>query len=163
MPGTGAADAPAVGQGDVPGVAGGVLPRRPGQARRSLRCTGATDDVAGALGGAHDDVDILGGLDVAVVDVEAVGKGQGVAGLEVILDVLLVDLGLGLVGVRRMMTSASSAAVSMSTTLRPASAAFLAEAEPSRRPTRTSQPESMRFSAWAWPLRAVADDGDLLP
>ena len=36
--------------------------------------------------------------------------------------------------------------------LRPGSASALAfDEEPSRRPTRTSTPESRRFSAWAWP------------
>ena len=38
------------------------------------------------------------GLDVAVVDVEAVGKAQGVAGLQVGLHKLFVDGGLRLVG-----------------------------------------------------------------
>ena len=96
--GAGAADAPAVGQRDVPGVAGGVLLHAREVGHAGALGELATDDVARALGGAHDDVDVLGGLDVAVVDVEAVREGEGVAGLEVVLDVLLVDLGLSLVG-----------------------------------------------------------------
>ena len=51
----------------------------------------------GPLGGDHDDVDVLGGLDAAEVDVEAVGEGQGLALGQVGLDGLLVELGLLLI------------------------------------------------------------------
>ena len=96
--GTGTADAPAVGHDDIPSVTGGVLVHA-GQIRHAGTLgVLTTDDMARALRGAHDDVDVLGSLDVAVVDVEAVGEGQGVAGLQVGSDVLLVDLGLQLVG-----------------------------------------------------------------
>ena len=47
--------------------------------------------MAGALGGNHDHVDVLGRLDAAVVDVEAVSKGQGFALGQVGLDALLVQ------------------------------------------------------------------------
>ena len=83
MPERAPPDAPAVGQGDIPGVAGGVLAHAGQVGHAGALGVLTADDVAGALGGAHDDVHVLGGLDVAVVDVEAVGKGQGVAGLQV--------------------------------------------------------------------------------
>ena len=54
--------------------------------------------VAGALRRAHNDVHVLRRGDVAVVDVEAVGESEGVAGLQVRRDVGLVYLGLQLVG-----------------------------------------------------------------
>ena len=54
-------------------------------------------------------------------------------------------------GVRIMMKSASSHAAATLITLRPASSALARERESSRRPTRTSTPESSRLSAWAWP------------
>ncbi len=56
-----------------------------------------THDVARALRGDHEHRVILGGLDVAVVDVEAVGEGQGGAGLEVRLDLGSEHLGLELI------------------------------------------------------------------
>ena len=96
--GAGTADAPAVGERDVPGVAGGVLGHAGQVGHAGALGELTANDVAGALGRAHDDVHVLGGLDVAEVNVEAVGEGEGVAGLEVIFDVLLVDLGLRLVG-----------------------------------------------------------------
>ena len=49
------------------------------------------------------------------------------------------------------MTSASAAASAMGSTRSPAASALATEDEPSRRPTRTSIPESFRFSAWPWP------------
>jgi hypothetical protein len=47
--------------------------------------------------------------------------------------------------------SASAAAWSIDTTGRPAVSAFSFDDEPSRRPTRTSTPESFRLRACAWP------------
>ncbi len=49
------------------------------------------------------------------------------------------------------MRSASAAASAIDSTRRPAASALAFDDEPSRRPTRTSTPESFRFSAWAWP------------
>ena len=45
----------------------------------------------------------------------------------------------------------------------PASSAFARHDDPGRRPTRTSCPESFRFSACAWPWRPEPEDRDLLP
>ena len=49
------------------------------------------------------------------------------------------------------MTSPHLAASATDSTSKPASSAFWMLFEPSFRPTRTSTPESRRFSAWAWP------------
>ncbi len=49
------------------------------------------------------------------------------------------------------MTSASAAASAREVTRSPASSALRRLALPSRRATRTSTPDSIRFSAWAWP------------
>ena len=51
----------------------------------------------GALGRDHDDVQVLAGLDLAEVDVEAVGEGQRRALLDVGGDLLAVEPGLVLV------------------------------------------------------------------
>jgi hypothetical protein len=58
----------------------------------------APHQVAGALGGHHGDVDGVGRADVAVVDVEAVGEEQRVAGLEVGGEVAGVQVPLDGVG-----------------------------------------------------------------
>ena len=50
-----------------------------------------------------------------------------------------------------MMTSASITACAVSTTRKPASSAVARLDEPGRSPTRTSNPESWRFCACAWP------------
>jgi hypothetical protein len=47
--------------------------------------------------------------------------------------------------------SASAVASATDRTRRPADSALATEDEPSRRPTRTSMPESLRLRAWAWP------------
>ncbi len=54
--------------------------------------------VSGGLGCHHDDIDVLGGNDELVGDGESVGELEGCSGFEVVLDVLVVDLGLDLVG-----------------------------------------------------------------
>ena len=54
--------------------------------------------MTGALRGDHADIDALGGLDVAEVDVEAMGEEEGVAVLEVRGDLLGVQLTLVLIG-----------------------------------------------------------------
>src|SRR5215211_2501381 len=97
-PGPGPADRPGVALGQVPGLAGGVLGDRD-QHRGALAVLElAPDQVAGALGGDHGHVHGLGHLDVAEVDVEAVGEEQGVAGAEVGGDVASVQVPLHGVG-----------------------------------------------------------------
>ena len=95
--GTGAADPGDIGQGDLHGVAGGVL-LHGHQAGDALAVDIlAADGVAGALGGGHEHIHAGGRDDLLVADIEAVGKGQGVALLQIGGDVLLVDVGLHLV------------------------------------------------------------------
>ena len=53
--------------------------------------------MAGALGGDHQNVHIGRGSDLAVVDVEAVGEHDGLAGGQVGGDILLIHIGLLLV------------------------------------------------------------------
>src|SRR5215218_116728 len=91
-PGAGAADRAGVGLGQVPGLAGGVLGDRDQHGGALAALELAAHQVAGALGRDHGDVDGLRGPDVAVVDVEAVGEEQRVAGLEVGGDVAGVQV-----------------------------------------------------------------------
>ena len=91
--GPGAADAGDVGQGDLVGVSGGVL-LHSHQAGHALAVDiGGADGVTGALGGGHKHVHAGGRHDLLVADVEAVGKGQGVALLQIGGDILLVNVG----------------------------------------------------------------------
>ena len=53
--------------------------------------------MAGALGGSHEHIDTLWWDDLLIADVEAVGKGQGVAVLQIGGDVSLVHIGLDFV------------------------------------------------------------------
>ena len=80
-----------VGQGQSPAVATRIL--LDGHDDRHATASGVltTNDVARALRGNHEHRVILRRLDVAVVDVETVGEGQGSARLQIRLNVLLVD------------------------------------------------------------------------
>ena len=62
-----------------------------------------------------------------------------------------------------MITSASAAAVATSVTFSPASSALARDALPSRRPTRTSTPDSLRFSACACPCEPYPRIATLRP
>ena len=53
--------------------------------------------MTGTFGGGHEDVDVGGRHDLLIADVEAVGKGDGVAGLQVGSDGLLINIGGALV------------------------------------------------------------------
>ena len=89
-----AADAQRISQTQIPGIAGGVLLNSDEAGNALAGLILAADSVAGALGGDHDDVDILGGLDAAEMDIEAVGEGQGLALGQVGFDGFLIQLGL---------------------------------------------------------------------
>ena len=80
-----------VGQGQSPAVATRIL--LDGHDDRHATASGVltTNDVARALRGNHEHRVILRRLDVAVVNVETVGEGQGSARLQIRLNVLLVD------------------------------------------------------------------------
>ena len=89
-----AADAQRISQRDVQRVAGGVLFDRYEHGYALARLIFAADGVAGSLRGDHDDVDVLGRLDAAEVDIEAVGKRECLAFREVRFDALLIELRL---------------------------------------------------------------------
>ena len=96
--GTGTADAPAIGHGDIPRIASSVL--SDACEVRHARALGelTAHNVARALGSTHDDVNVLGSLDVAIVDIEAMRESERIASMQVRGNVLLVNLGLQLVG-----------------------------------------------------------------
>ena len=86
-----------VGQGDLHGVAGGVLLHSHQAGHAFPGHIGGADGVAGALRSGHEHIYALGGDDLLIADVEAVGKGQGVAVLQIGGDVSLIHIGLDLV------------------------------------------------------------------
>src|SRR5690349_16225895 len=96
--GTQAADGLGVGEREVPGLAGLVLLHRDQDRHAAAVDVLATHEVAGALGGDHEDVDAVGRGDVAEADVEAVAEDEGVARGQRRLDLLGVELPLVLVG-----------------------------------------------------------------
>ena len=96
--GTGAADGDGPSHGDVLGVAGGILLNRDQARDAAAAFIFTSDDMAGALRGDHDDVDVLRGDDGLEVDIETVGGDKSLAGLEVGADLFFEDGGLQLVG-----------------------------------------------------------------
>ena len=87
-----------VSQGDVPSVAARIL--FDSHDDRDATAVGVltTHDVARALRGDHEDRVVLGRLDVAVVDVEAMSEGDGGARLDVRFDIVGPDGALVLIG-----------------------------------------------------------------
>ena len=59
--------------------------------------------------------------------------------------------------------SPREAASAIPVTSSPAARAFSTDAEPSRRPTTTSAPESLRLSEWAWPCEPYPRIATVLP
>ena len=95
--GAGAADTGDVGQGNVIGLAGGIL-LHGNQAGHALAChILGTNRVAGALGRSHEHVHVGGRHDLLIADIEAMGKGNGLALGQIGGDILLIHIGLGLV------------------------------------------------------------------
>ena len=94
---SGAADAQRIGQRDLERVAGRVLLDRYEHGNALARLIFAADGVAGSLRGDHDDVDVLGRLDAAEVDVEAVREREGLAFGQIRLDALFIEFRLLLV------------------------------------------------------------------
>ena len=107
--------------------------------------------MAGALGGDHDHVDVLGRHDLAEVDVEAVGEHQRLAVLQVGRDVVLVDDGLRLVGDQHHDDVGLLGGLGGGEDLKPAFSARLPLGVPCSSATITLTPLSRRFWAWAWP------------
>ena len=161
--GAGAADAPGVGEGAGAGRAGRVLVHGEEAGDALAVGVGPPDQVAGPLGRHHADVHPGGGVDQLVTDVEAVGEHQHVARLEVGGDGGVVERPLagvrdqhhdhvGLGGGLRGGEDAQPLRLGR----RPALAG-LGETDPDVVPG-VAQVEGVGVA-----LRAVAEDGDLLP
>ena len=161
--GASAADASGVGQSAGAGRAGRVLVHGEEAGDTLAVGVGPPDQVAGPLGRHHADVHPGGGVDQLVADVEAVGEHQHVARLEVGCDGGVVErplagvrdqhhdhIGLG-TGVRGV-----EDAQPLGLGRRPA-LARLGETDPDVVPG-VAQVEGVGVA-----LRAVAEDGDLLP
>ncbi|OPZ54834.1 MAG: hypothetical protein BWY91_01426 [bacterium ADurb.BinA028] len=93
-----ATDRLGIGLGDVPGPTGGILLDADEDRDATAVVELAAHEVAGALGGDHDDVGARLGRDVTEPDVETVSEQQTRALLEVGLDLVGVDMALHLVG-----------------------------------------------------------------
>ena len=96
--GTQTAEGLGVGLGQSPGHARSILLDADKHWDTAAVGVFTTHDVTRALRGDHADVDALGGLDVAEVDVEAMGEEEGIAVLEVRGDLFGVQLTLVLIG-----------------------------------------------------------------
>ena len=152
-----------VGQGERLRAAGVVLLDRD-QARHALAVDElAADQVTGALRRDHDHVDVGRRLDVAEPDVEAVPEGERLAGGQVRLDGLGVDVPLHVVrgqdhdhvGLGRRLGRRDHPQALVGG-LHPGLRA-LGQPDPDV-DARVAQAQRVRV-----PLRAVADDGDLAP
>ena len=97
-PGAGAADPPGIGQGDVARPAGGILVHGDQAGDAVALLVDPAHEMARGFWGDHDDIDPGGRDDLAVMDVEAVGEGQHLAGSEGGRDRFGIDHRLGLVG-----------------------------------------------------------------
>ena len=97
-PARGGADALGVGQRQLLGLAAGVLVDGDQRRHALALFVLAAHEVTGALGGDHDDVDVLGRHDLAEVDVEAVGEHEDLAVLELGGHVAAVETACTLVG-----------------------------------------------------------------
>ncbi len=92
--GAGAANSLGVGESIGQGLAAGILVHGYQRGHAGALHENFTHPVAGGLGRNHGNVHIVGRGDEAKADVEAVGEHEGVAGLQVGRDVLLVHLAL---------------------------------------------------------------------
>ena len=79
-------------------IAGRVLMDRDQAGHAAAALIFAAHRVAGALGCDHDDVDVLGRLDQAEMDVQAMREGEGGTRLHPARDIVVVDRRLMLVG-----------------------------------------------------------------
>ena len=107
--------------------------------------------MAGAFGGHHDDVNAFFRLDQAKVHVQAVGKRDGGAGLDVVVDVFLVGFGLQFVGHGEHDDVAPGCRFGDAHDGQAFAFGFLGRGRAFAQSddTRFLAPESRRFSAWA--------------
>ena len=89
-----AADAQGIGKAQVPGVAGGILLHGDETGNALTGLVFAADSMTGAFRCNHDDIDIFWRFDASEMDVEAVGKGQGLAFGQVGFDGFFIQCGL---------------------------------------------------------------------
>ena len=93
-PGTGAADASGIGQGQIEAFARGILFHGEYVRHAAAFHESPADQMARAFGGDHEYVHISGRDDLFEMDVEAMGKSQGAAALQVGSDFGFVYIGL---------------------------------------------------------------------
>ncbi len=118
--------------------------------------------MAGALGGSHEHVHALGGHDLLIADVEAVGKGQGVAILQVGGNVLLVHISLDLVVDKHHHDVAPLGGLSDGHHLQAGLLGILPVLGAGAQAHAHVAAGILQIQGMGVALRAVADDGDLL-
>lgn len=96
--GTGAADPLRIGKGFLHGFAGSILINGHHAGHTAAFGIGAAYQMPRSLGSDHVYVNILGRNNLTEVNIEAVSKQEGLAGLEIGLDILTIHLRLMLVG-----------------------------------------------------------------
>jgi hypothetical protein len=107
--------------------------------------------VAGAFGRNHEHIQVAARLDLAKVDVEAVGKAIAAPSLRLGSTSALYTPPWVSSGNRIITTSAFLTASATDNTSSPAFLAFSSLRLPGLSPTTTLIPESRRFMAWACP------------
>ncbi len=124
-----------------------------GEQRRNSAALGinATDQMARALGRDHDDVDVVRRLDGLEVNAEAVRDAQHFAGMEVRLDLRLVEFALGLVGREDLDPVGALGGLIGRDHDHAVGFGLLSGGPVGVEATITLYPLSRRFWAWAWP------------
>ena len=95
---TGAANAAGIGQGNLEALARCILLHSEHIRNTAAFRIGAANEMAGTLRGNHEDIHVLRRNNLLEMDIEAMSKGKSTAGLEVRLDIVLVDIRLLLIG-----------------------------------------------------------------
>src|SRR3546814_2186321 len=89
-----AADGAGIGKRDVMGVAGRVLRNGDEAGNAAATHIFAANRVARTLGRDHEHVDIGARFDEAEMHVEAMSEGESSAGLQIVLEIVIIDRGL---------------------------------------------------------------------
>ena len=156
----GAADALGVGEREVLGRARRVLGDRDQAGHAGALEVLAADEVAGALGGDQRHVDLRRGLDLAVVDREAVAEEQRVAGRDPVGDLLAVDLAVLLVGQQDHHDVAARGGLGDVEHLQPVCLGLLDRARVGAQSYDDADARVLEVLRVGVALRAVPDDGD---
>ena len=96
--GAGRADPMRVGESEFVSVAAGILLNREQRWNAAAFGINAANEVAGALGSNHHDVNVVRRHDSFEMNAEAVRNAEHLAGMQIRLDGLLVEFALGFVG-----------------------------------------------------------------